>query len=143
MNEKQTTERIVDDAEQLLGWICDYPNQALAPLDPAGREALLVALDRLSRQAADVQGEAGLLELADAIQRLVEETPALRNLLLPEGMDVPAAQSQRAVTRKDHQKAQARAERDQHARECAAQIANIMVEVRTKYEHVLTEEKQE
>ena len=132
MNEKQTTERIVDDAEQLLGWICDYPNQVLAALDPAGRETLLDALRELSRQAAAVRGEAVLLELADAIQRLVEETPALRNLLLPEGMDVAAAQSQRAVTLKDHQKAEVRAERDQHARECAAQIENIMVEIRTK-----------
>lgn len=135
MNEEQ----IVQNAETLLEQMTEYPNDTLAVLDPAGRKMIVQTLGKLSERAGVVQDEDDLLSVADAIQRLVEDTSALRALLLPEETDIATEQEQRTVTQAHHKAAAEKAERAKHIQTRAAQIRNRLVECNQKLEQALRE----
>jgi hypothetical protein len=91
-------------------------------------------LDMLAERAANVQSDADLLGVVDAIHRLVEDQPGLRSLLLPEGTDVATERSQRTITMADHLAATGQ---NTYAQERAPQMRNAVIEARAHLEAVL------
>lgn len=76
---------VVRDSQVMLEQMAEEPEAVLEALGPTEGRAVLVRLRELSGQAAGVNTGAELLELADAVHRLVEQTPALADLLLEQG----------------------------------------------------------
>ena len=91
------------------------------------RIAVSTELGALVQQAEQARTEADLLRLADAVHCLVEETPTLRRLLLPPGLDVRAAQETREVGLASHL---ATAYEDLHAHRRAQELVNDLVNLR-------------
>lgn len=117
-------EEIVDGAGILLAQMAQDPDVLLAPLDRAERAAVAGTLRDLSAQAAAVQTDAELVKLADAVHRLIEDTPGLRSRLL-EGAptDVEAQREQRKGKLSD---VAAAADQGQWFQDRAAQLKNTM-----------------
>jgi hypothetical protein len=123
-------ESIVRGAEALLEQIVEEPDEVLVALDQAGRDRVLEQRGALADQAARVRDDADLLELADAIHRLAEETPALRSLLLEEaGLDLGAERAQREVTLADHR---ATGRQSVYSQQRAAQLQNSVIQCRAQ-----------
>jgi hypothetical protein len=78
---------VVRNAEAMLGKLNRRRDRVLAQLDEEGLTPLARQLDDLVMRATEVQTQGDLIDLARAIHELVEETPALRALLLPTGWD--------------------------------------------------------
>ena len=66
----------------LLERMAEEPRTVLETLNPTEQERVITELGVLAERAAGVQAEADLLYVADAVHRMVEETPALGVLLL-------------------------------------------------------------
>jgi hypothetical protein len=96
------TEKTVRDGIRLLEQIARNPEDVVEALAPAEGKRTVEKLCVLEEQSAGVQNEAELLALADAVNRLIEETPALAALLLPDEMDVGTAQEVRKITLEDY-----------------------------------------
>jgi len=123
--------RIVGDSLVLLRQMRRRPDRVRAALDRAEQqEQVVMRLRALEEQAARVQTDAELLELADAVHRLVEETPALARLLLPKEMDVAAAQQKRTLYLEDSEASP----EDLHVQEFTPQILNEVREIRWEIE---------
>jgi hypothetical protein len=123
--------RIVGDSLVLLRQMRRRPDRVRAALDRTEqREQVVTRLRGLEEQAAEVQTETGLLELADAVHRLVEETPALARRLLLKEMDVEAARNERTFYLEDSEASP----EDPHVQEHMAQILNEVREIRWKIE---------
>jgi hypothetical protein len=129
-------DRMVSDSLILLEQMAENPEEVVEALAPAERESIVDILRALEGQSAGVRDEAELLALADAVNRLVEETPALAALLLPEEMDVGAVQEERKITLEDYG---ADAPESQYVQEYAPQIRNHIVECRQELERQLHE----
>ena len=132
MNEEQ----IVRDAKILLEQITEYPEEILTSLKQKERRKVLEKLYSLSKRANIIQDKVELLEVTDAIHRLVEDTPKLRTLLLPDETNIAKDQSKRAVTIADHK---AVTEENRYIQEHAAQIHNRVIECRKRLEQALEE----
>ena len=130
------TDRMVSDSLTLLEQMTENPEEVVGALVPTERQRTVEKLRALEEQSAGVQNEAELLALADAVNGLVEKTPALAALLLPEGMDVGAAQEQRRITLEDYG---ADAPESRYVQEYAPQIRNHIVECRKELERQLQE----
>jgi hypothetical protein len=66
--------------------MAEYPGTVLEKLDdPSGRTELVVKLRELANQATIAQTETDLTDLADAVNQLVEDSPALSTLLRTQG----------------------------------------------------------
>jgi len=127
-------DRMVSDSLILLEQMSEYPKEVVAALAPAERKSTLENLRSLEEQSTGVQNEEELLALADAINRLVEKTPALAALLLPEGMDMGAAQEERRITLQDYR---GDAPKGQFVQEHAPQIRNHIIECRMELERLV------
>jgi hypothetical protein len=133
-------EESVQASMTLLERMAEEPRAVLETLNPTEQERVITELGVLAERAAGVQAEADLLYVADAVHRMVEETPALGVLLLPDEVPVDAAQEQQPTTRKitaTYDEAAYRKSR--HAQERAAQIRNRVVECRQRLERALRE----
>jgi hypothetical protein len=126
----------VQDSLVLLQQLTRYSKRVLSKLDQAERDKVREELRALDDQTAGVSSEAELLDVADAVHRLVEETPALKTLLLPEEMDVEAAQEERRITLEDYG---ANPPESRYVQEYAPQIRNHIVECRQELERQLQE----
>jgi hypothetical protein len=135
MNIKQS----VEEALSLLEQMSEYPHKVLQELDEIEQAAVMRDLDRLAEQAAMLQSDTDLLQLADAIQCLVEDQAGLRSLLLPEGTDVAQQRAQRSVTLADYQATTAM---DAYVQQRAPQIRNAVIEVRAQLEAALQNKAQ-
>lgn len=124
----------VEEALILLEQMSEDPNEILQVLEEAEQLAMMKELDVLAARAATVQSSADLLQLVDAIHRLVEDRPGLKALLLPDGTDVAEEQSQRTVTMGDQQ---ATMELNAYAQQRAPQIHNTVIECRAQLEAAL------
>ncbi len=91
------TREIVRDAGIFLEQMTEEPQVVMEALEPAERTEVVVTLRQLADQADDVRTEAELLDLVSSIYELVEESPGLRRLLLPEEIDVREARAQRGL----------------------------------------------
>jgi hypothetical protein len=91
-------EQSVEEALILLEQMSEDPNEILRVLDDAELYSLMKELSVLAEQAATIESSAELLQLADAILRLVEDRSGLRGLLLSEEIDVNKERSQRTIT---------------------------------------------
>jgi len=120
---------MVQRSQHLLEEMSDDPEGVLAELGPVEGQKVVADLSALAEQAEEVQTEAALLELADAIHRLIEDTPALADLLLPEGMEV-----RKTITPSIHNAAY---EKSQYAQEYAARVRNRLVEAHEELEQAL------
>lgn len=98
-------EEIVWSSQALLEQMTEEPEAVLEALDPAEQARVVVELRALADRSAGVRNETGLLHVADDIHRLVEETPALKALLLPKEMDVVEEQNERTYTLGIHEEA--------------------------------------
>ena len=98
-------EEIVWSSQALLEQMTEEPEAVLEALDPAEQARVVVELRALADRSAGVRNETGLLHVADGIHRLVEETPALKALLLPKEMDVVEEQNERTYTLGIHEEA--------------------------------------
>ncbi len=130
-------EETVRDSQVLLEQMTEEPEAVLEALQPAERTEVVAELHTLSERAARVQTEAELMEVADAVHRLVEETPALAALLLPREIGatrVPKRRKTRKITVDNHKAAYSK---DLHAQEHAARIRNRVVECRGQLEQAL------
>jgi len=132
--------QMVEDARILLEQMSESPDTVLTSLDQAEQSTVIAALAGLADRAAAVQTEAELLTVAEAMHRLVEDTPALRALLLPSEEEVAAARAQRTITLADHR---ATTNTNAHVHAHAAQIRNTMVECRQRLEQALREQTQQ
>jgi tetratricopeptide (TPR) repeat protein len=124
----------VRDGQVLLEQMTEEPEAVLKVLDPEEQTRVVTELRTLDGRAGGVRTEADLLYVADAIHRLVEETPALAALLLPQEMDVQAAQNQRKIIPAYHE---VTSSESQYAQEHAAQIRNHVIECRKELEQAL------
>lgn len=129
-------EKMMQDSLILLEQITENPNDVLWVLGPKAQNEVLAKLRNLEKQAAEARSRDKLLALADAVNRLVEKTPELRKLLIPEGMDVGAAQEERKITLEDYG---ASPPESQCVQEYAPQIRNHIVECRKELERQLQE----
>src|SRR5436190_17542894 len=91
-------EQSVEEALILLEQMSEDPNEILQVLDETEQFAMMQDLDVLAERAASIQSGGELLNLADAIHRLVEDRAGLKELLLPKGTDVAEERTQRTVT---------------------------------------------
>lgn len=133
-------EETVHASMMLLEHMSEDPRAVLEALTPTEQQRVMTELGVLAERAAGVQAEADLLYVADAVQRLLEEIPALGVLLLPDEMRVNAAQEQRPRTRKITATYDQTAYRkSRHAQERAAQIRNRVIECRQRLEKALRE----
>lgn len=130
-------EETVRDSQVLLEQMTEEPEAVLEALQPAERTEVVTELRALSGRAAEVQTEAELVEVADAVHRLVEETPALAALLLPKEMDVTRARKRRKTRKITVDQHEAAYSKDLHAQEHAARIRNRVVECRGQLEQAL------
>jgi hypothetical protein len=127
-------EQSVEGALSLLEQIRDYPDEVLQELDENEQANVMRELDVLAEQAATLQSDTDLLQLADAIYSLVESQAGLRSLLLPEGTDVAQQLAQRSVTLADYQATTAM---DAYVQQWAPQIRNAVIEVGAQLEAAL------
>jgi hypothetical protein len=130
----------VRDSQVLLEQLIEEPEAVLEALDTEEQARLVAELGTLDYRAAEVRTEADLLYVADAIHRLIEETPTLAALLLPQGIDMEAAQNQRKITTDYHE---ATSSRGRYVQEHAAQIRNHVVACRRRLEQTLERIAQE
>jgi CHAT domain-containing protein/tetratricopeptide (TPR) repeat protein len=86
---------IVKGSLDLLEQMTENPDEVRAALDPEERKRVVAELHDLESRAAGVQTNKDLLTLADAVHQLVESTPALADLLLPEEVDAATEQEKR------------------------------------------------
>ena len=124
----------VEEALILLEQMSEDPNEILQVLDEAEQSAVMQDLDVLAERAAIIQNGADLLSLVDTINRLVENRPGLKALLLPEGTDVEEEQAQRTVTLGDQQVTM---ELNAYAQQRSPQIHNAVIECRQQLEAAL------
>ena len=94
MNNTQIMKQAIDLLEQ-ISEDPDYFAQEIGPIDGA---LVVQTLSALFQQTATIQTETQLLMLCDTIHKLVEEVPALRELLLAPQTNVTETQEYRAVT---------------------------------------------
>ena len=94
MNNTQIMKQAIDLLEQ-ISEDPDYFAQEIGPIDGA---LVVQTLSALSQQSATMQTEAELLRLCDTMHKLVEELPALRELLLTRQSNVIETQEYRSVT---------------------------------------------
>jgi len=125
---------VIQSAEIVIRQMTDNPEEVLAALAPAERALLMEELGRLSARAAAVTSEAGLVALADAICRLVEDSPALRPLFFEAGFDVDKAQARRKVSLAEHE---ALTGADQYTQARAIQVKNSVIECRDQLQKAL------
>lgn len=88
---------MVENSLVLLEQMIEHPDEVRGVLDPDERKRVVAQLHTLEHQAGEVRTGTDLLALADRVHRLVEGTPALANLLLPEEVDVAAEQGKRTI----------------------------------------------
>jgi hypothetical protein len=119
-------EEMVWSSQALLEQMTEEPEAVLEALDPAEQARVVAELRALAGRSAGVRDEAGLLHVADDIHRLVEETPALKALLLPKEMDVAKAQNKRTYTLQVHE--EATSPETEYVQERESQITNTLVE---------------
>jgi len=128
-------EEYIDGALILLAQMSEYPNKVLEVLkNEIERGAVLTALAALAEQAANVQSDADLQNLTNAIYRLLKSQPGLRSLLLSEEAEVAEEEEQRQVTLADYVDA---TEQLTYAQMYAPQIRNAVIECRMQLEAAL------
>jgi hypothetical protein len=124
------TERAVQNTIRILQRISEYPQAVLKVLNPAERDKLMMDLSMLVERSAGLEDEADLLFVTETLQRLVKDTPALAELLLPQNGKATAAQ-ERPTTRKisfqQDKDAYEKYERMRYARTRATEIRNHVV----------------
>ena len=130
------TEKMMSDSLILLEQMTENPKDVLRELTPKQRVKVIAALRDMETQGAEAQSRAELMTLADAVTSLVEETPALAALLLPEEMDLEAAQVERRITLEEFG---ANHPESRYVQEYAPQIRNHIVECRQELERQLQE----
>src|SRR5829696_4654684 len=129
----------VRQSEAVLKRMTEDSEVILMSLNPEERVRVVSVLDALDREAAGVRSEADLLYVANTVRRLVERTPPLATLLLPQdsyAMGTRDPRIRRKVTRAQHEAAQ---RESPYAQKRAAQIRNHVVECRQSLERALQE----
>ena len=97
MNKTQIMQQAIDLLEQ-ISEDPDYFAEEIGPIDGA---LVVQSLSALFQQTGTIQTDAQLLTLCDTIHKLVEEVPALRELLLDPQTNVTETQEYRAITIND------------------------------------------
>ena len=131
MNIEQQTEETLS----LLTQMSEYPNEVLAKLKhKTERDAMLTALDVLAAQANIAQSDADLLNLTDAIYRLVNDRPGLKALFSLEEAEGVEGREQREVTQADHLAA---SRQQTYAQTYIPQIRNAVITCHTQLKAAL------
>ncbi len=137
---KMGKNQMVEDSITRLRQMKRHPDELRTILDEAGeRQSVAEKLRDLEEQASNVQTEEKLLEVADGIHRLVEDTDALAGVLMPKGLDVEAERQQRSVTMKTFQKSPRASWVDRYK----DYILNDLVRLRWEVEHSPDEDSPE
>jgi hypothetical protein len=127
---------IIDSAQTVIQQVIDHPAEILAALTSRERANLVEAMENLSSRAAAISTRADLVELSDAICRLVENNPALRPLFFEARYDVESAQRRRKISLAEHE---ALTGVDQYSQTRAIQIKNAVLECREQLQKTLGE----
>ncbi len=126
-----------EEALSLLTQMSEYPNRVLAELkNQADRHAVLTTFAVLARQADAMQSDADLLNLINALYRLLREQQGLNALF---SLDEPGEQEQREVTQADHLVATSQ---QTYAQMYIPQIRNTVIECHRQLEVALRTAKQ-
>lgn len=114
----------------LLKQMNKHRGEVQTELDPGDRKRVAAKLHDLGKQATEIDDEADLLALADEVHRLVETTPALATLFLPEETDIETEQEKRTILM-EHSEPSPEA---LHVQTHKALIDNEIYEIRTSSE---------
>ncbi len=126
------TEQAIQSTIRVLQRLSENPQAVLEVLDPPERDRVMADLSVLAERSARMEGEAYLLYVTDALHRLLRETPALAELLLPRKGEITSAQERpttRKVSFKQDRDAYEKYETMRYARSRATEIRNHVVTV--------------
>ena len=130
------SESTIESAQMVIQQIIDHPAEILAVLTLRERSNLIEAIQNFSSRAGTVSTQAELVELSDAICRLVENHPALRPLFFEVQYDVESAQRRRKISLAEHEALTAV---NQYSQARAIQIKNAVLECRDQLQRTLGE----
>lgn len=132
------TTKVIRGSSILLQQMSRHPERVLTKLEPAERVRVTEEMRRLAKRAGRVRKESDLLALADAVHRLVENTPALAALLLPPETDVIRNQELRDVVPGDYHEGDS--PEDRYVRKHMDQIPNQVIECYQRLRQTLRED---
>lgn len=133
-NPTMNSKRIKIETRTYLKGIAHHQPQLAKALSATQFSALLTQLSTHQQQLATAQSESQLLTACDAIHQLVENTPILRQHLVPPETNVTQTQHARAIKLKHWQNTAKRKEADAKMK---AKLDNQMKKVREKLDEAL------